>query len=997
MAATATNIAANNTEDVQNRRRYLLLGKIRTDGERYLTLKLHDEQHTWHNIPLGKVKPTDKGIYDKDKNVIVPIFPLLHSTVEKKDNEYRNVQQGWIYVFINGYLWRELQVVSRAMLTDVNLRYEQGKNVRKATGERDFRILVPHKIDGKVNDIRIAYSEVQWSWSYIYAMGGMDKEKDTRYREELHSGKAYGKDYTKHSKNVDQYNMRLDKIDLSDYQNNFKNKVLSSNDAAVVLNIKDLEGKLKNKPEIKLHINGEFAAVILNDPIGVAHNYATQLNHKWNEMHSLLASLETGIKPGIKQTVAPDLASQIKAQFDMAVIMYQAGFSNAKNQDTYGDDLNKQRLEMLLAVKERKILRNEIKQLRDKLVKAVKADAYQKALIDYTSNVPEKQLAGKATVAYHNQYVALHPHEYDLHLDIPENITDDINERDEAWEYLADTLVSKNDAGALLYVQIKGNIFDITSKLNAVLGKILEGFRKLTVVDVGYLRAATYIINSFKYLGMVEVEVKQVKFNQVVPKGYRVVDKRFSDFVEKITVKQQVLGYPDLDGIARVQFGEAQLFIFPPGTNVSQTGSEISVSRAVRHVDLIVEKEKPLNRFLKGIESTQLYSKGFLSVIGVVETINFASAVHQIKSKGLDVRETANLVGAMAGTLNFFIEWKKLRLEMMKRPPIKFVSFMANATGRIAPLLGAVVSGLDSYSNFKARDYDAALWHTGAAISSLLLVAIASGGMIVLPIFLIAFGIFCGIMASLAEDDPLEIFAKNAHFQEDGGIAVGGNLWEKIRNQAGNPIYSKKEFDRWKDLGKARDELFNIMYGIVPYLAVTYDKSTIKDYYKTIITKATKIRAKVAFKRFELVSSRLDYRLRVYPNGFKSIYKDNKPYVELRPNEMDYTNNDEFGGIKHILMTFDLPQILIDDLGDESEIMFLCRELINTKTDQFMPMPSSDGEFRFYAVRRPGTKGFVKGNAYGESVYESNTYRTRYGKDRRMGKLKQLEDPKFWA
>jgi hypothetical protein len=77
--------------------------------------------------------------------------------------------------------------------------------------------------------------------------------------------------------------------------------------------------------------------------------------------------------------------------------------------------------------------------------------------------------------------------------------------------------------------------------------------------------------------------------------------------------------------------------------------------------------------------------------------------------------------------------------------------------------------------------------------------------------------------------------------------------------------------------------------------------------------------------------------------------------------------------------------------------MFICRELINTSTGQYMPMPASDGEFRFYAVRRPGTKGFVKGNAYGETVYESNTYRARYGKDRRMGKLGELEDIKLWS
>jgi hypothetical protein len=95
-------------------------------------------------------------------------------------------------------------------------------------------------------------------------------------------------------------------------------------------------------------------------------------------------------------------------------------------------------------------------------------------------------------------------------------------------------------------------------------------------------------------------------------------------------------------------------------------------------------------------------------------------------------------------------------------------------------------------------------------------------------------------------------------------------------------------------------------------------------------------------------------------------------------------------------MTSNLPKQLCDDLGDKSEIMFICRELISSRSDQYMPTPASDGKFRYYAIRRPGTKGMIKGSAYGEEVYESNTYSTRYGKTRGMGKLNQLEDLNYW-
>ena len=187
-----------------------------------------------------------------------------------------------------------------------------------------------------------------------------------------------------------------------------------------------------------------------------------------------------------------------------------------------------------------------------------------------------------------------------------------------------------------------------------------------------------------------------------------------------------------------------------------------------------------------------------------------------------------------------------------------------------------------------------------------------------------------------------------------------------------------------------------MLYGVTPYLAVTYNEAVIKEYYKTTLVKANKVRAKVAFMRYELVSSSLDYRLRIYPNGLSKTYKNNLAYIELQPEQMDYKANEDTGGIQHIMMTFTLPKQIIADLSDESDVVFICRELIDDKSKEYMPTPATDGEFRYYAIRRPGTKGLVKGDANGEEIYESTTYRTRFGKCRRIGTLMNLEDPKLW-
>jgi|GEM_PF-2746738 len=142
-------------------------------------------------IPLGKVQTFKRGETPSDYNVAVPLEPLLFTDLEQQDKQQaitlaRRLSQevlecpepetarGWIYVYRNGHLWRELKVVGRGYLRDVSLRWYQGRDCRAAHGEADRRIVVPHKVGGVGQLIEMAYSEVQWSWAQINALGGLD-------------------------------------------------------------------------------------------------------------------------------------------------------------------------------------------------------------------------------------------------------------------------------------------------------------------------------------------------------------------------------------------------------------------------------------------------------------------------------------------------------------------------------------------------------------------------------------------------------------------------------------------------------------------------------------------------------------------------------------------------------------------------------------------------------------------------------------------------------
>lgn len=172
------------TEENQDGRRRILSVEGVPTGSRYAWLTFIDEVDGKYRVPLGKVSScaidTDKSEWD---TVLIPLYPMRFTTFFESEKANRahaeQVRPGWIYIYKNGYFWREIQVLERGFLRDVNISVYQGLDVRQANVERDNRMLVPYKVNGEVYSIQICYSEVQWGWDRINALGGMDP-KDPR-------------------------------------------------------------------------------------------------------------------------------------------------------------------------------------------------------------------------------------------------------------------------------------------------------------------------------------------------------------------------------------------------------------------------------------------------------------------------------------------------------------------------------------------------------------------------------------------------------------------------------------------------------------------------------------------------------------------------------------------------------------------------------------------------------------------------------------------------
>jgi len=121
-------------------------------------------------LPLGRrVKPVSHGL-DKNEwdNVLVPVVPLGGS------EHPHALEPGWMYVYVNGFLWRELEIINElGAMRDVDLSMQAVRDSREASCHVQPHVLVPYKINAEVVDIALNYSASQLPWSMLCSLGGI--------------------------------------------------------------------------------------------------------------------------------------------------------------------------------------------------------------------------------------------------------------------------------------------------------------------------------------------------------------------------------------------------------------------------------------------------------------------------------------------------------------------------------------------------------------------------------------------------------------------------------------------------------------------------------------------------------------------------------------------------------------------------------------------------------------------------------------------------------
>ncbi|SEO60616.1 toxin VasX [Aquisalimonas asiatica] len=232
-----------------------------------------------YRIPLGDVNSDPADDTERQPDVgVMPVVPARFADPEGA--HLAPVRDGWLYIFVNGHLWRELAVSNEGeVFRDVNLARHQGKDDRPATCESLMHhVTLPYRMNGEETVVEVAYAEIQWSWATIERTGGF-ADDDRRYCPDLAVYESY--DITVDAALRDS---RCQRLDLAAYDGdpdigNLRSTFLVPTETAEDhCNQSDDPDEAPQLPGItEEDISAGFAIMALHDPMGIALEYVNTI------------------------------------------------------------------------------------------------------------------------------------------------------------------------------------------------------------------------------------------------------------------------------------------------------------------------------------------------------------------------------------------------------------------------------------------------------------------------------------------------------------------------------------------------------------------------------------------------------------------------------------------------------------------------------------------------------------------------------------------------
>lgn len=342
---------------------------------------VRDDTNTDALTALGHIKPV--RFADPEGQHLAPL----------RDN-------GRLYIFVGGYLWRELVVSDDGnTFRDINLAKYQGCDQRPPDDGMETEIgaiTVPHRLNGGPVLLQIAFSEIPWSWALIEILGGLADE-DPRYLPDLpeHAPYQWHRDNVDHALRLQRTTqLNMNSFDGQGSPDTLKQTALiGAWQANNHYNQPDENGLLALPQLSRADIQDNLPVAALQDPLGIANNMVGLIQLHTEELKSHLASIEGD--PDLPDLADADPNSCINPNAidkeehgKSALYAYQLLFNeelhewsqtrrgrryddkspHARNLRAAASRIDRGELEKILRVEERRELRQHIRSLRQALV-----------------------------------------------------------------------------------------------------------------------------------------------------------------------------------------------------------------------------------------------------------------------------------------------------------------------------------------------------------------------------------------------------------------------------------------------------------------------------------------------------------------------------------------------------------------------------------------------------------------------------------------------------
>ena len=783
------------------------------------------------------------------------------------------LQPGYIYVIDdkNPDGWSEWEITELGELIEIS-KDQIDKDERASNSKsRKIRTYIAKPTD----TLWFAYSSVQWSSTYFKKM-----QKDCETRE----NRMQKFDGSKH-------------VNKQSQTNTYGPRQVSHSISFLSENIFDQTNTQKNwniaaTDKENCEVDYELDTVLfLHDPLGILIELTTYLKYLWHKMDALMMSLKIGvhsreIQKALRRGIDPKTLQnsksleQIEALYNIAVNINSVAFANEENIDKIGEEIDAERLKLVLATKERLALKKKIALCRSVLIDFLRDDYLEIVENDYLENCNAQIANIKGYKANLISELWQPPNFKDAFLETAQEARKWNSDTQKGKAYIKDVLQGKTALGKIFttpsiieeiegkanyakFVGITNALFDIAKGVTEDGDKVLEDWVKVLnknqIKIKGVLQDTAIEITKLgkefrkSELGRTDFSKKTLNINKKSIKAFKKASKQwikgFSELMEArqiaFTVSfEKAIENDTLSGISKFQDS-------PFWTKLLRNFSFLNLGLAA------VALRKSDNEFQKYLNIGKFFT-AIADVHVSVRSVNTLKLSKKLNQEALDL----------------------FKAETVKR---------ARIVGYVNVLIDASEAGL----NFWERDYDAAAAYTASAalgLAGLLLTAGAVNGWNPVGWGCILIGACIGFYATYLEDSPLERIAKNGIFGDiptsffQDVVTFKGDYIAQINQHVLPTVRDamhKTGFTDWEDLTKQYVALMDVLVSGRIQITIIKDEpigkiqnvkigsyasdsaiATIRNY------KINKIQIEATFGAYLTNREQLEYQLYYLPNGF---------------------------------------------------------------------------------------------------------------------------------